>query len=95
MTLKENINHAQNGLRNNKECDIEKDGIKYHFDSKSQACKYASENLGASKSTLQKYGKSNGCVIIESVTTSGQPRRAGYLLPPEAQGHLNPSYWTW
>lgn len=71
MTLRENIKHAQNGLRNNKECDIEKDGIRYHFDSKSQACRYASNNLGASKSALQKYGKSNGCVIIESVTTSG------------------------
>lgn len=71
MTLKENVEHAQNGLRNNKECSVIKDGIEYRFPSKSQACRYASENFGASKSALQKYGKSNGCVIIESVTTSG------------------------
>ena len=71
MTLKENIYHAQNGLRNNKICELEKDGVRYKFNSKSQACRYASENFGASKSALQKYGKSNGCVIIESVTTSG------------------------
>ena len=71
MTLKENVEHAQNGLRNNKQCIVVKDGIGYKFPSKSQACRYASKHLSASKSALQKYGKSNGCVIIEDVTTSG------------------------
>lgn len=70
MTLKENVEHANNGLRNNIICELWKDGIFIKsFQSKSKASRYAAETYGVGKDAMRKYGKSHGCVIIEGVTT--------------------------
>lgn len=70
MTLKENVAHASNGLRNNTMCELWKDGVFIkQFASKSQASRYAADQFGVGADAMRKYGKSHGCVIIEGVTT--------------------------
>lgn len=71
VTRIENVRHAENGLRNNKICEVWYDNqFIGRFNSKSQACRFASDKFGVGKTSLQKYFKSGKCVIIEGVTTS-------------------------
>lgn len=73
-TRKENMSYCfkhKSQLRNFVKCVLvnEENGFRKEFKSKAECCRYASENLGCSKSSLSKYGQHNGYRIEEPSTT--------------------------
>lgn len=69
-TRKENMSYCfqkKSQVRNFIRCVLvnEEKGFRKEFKSKAECCRYASENLGCSKSSLSKYGQHNGYRIEE------------------------------
>ena len=68
-TQRENIRHSykkMSQVRNYRECQLLKDGVPIgHFQSISEACRYASKHYGVSFSSLSKYGKSKGFEVLK------------------------------
>lgn len=72
VSRKENLSHSYNTMpptRNFKKCELyhNSNGLIKKFNNKKEACKYASENFGCSKTSLMKYLKSGEYKLVLKV----------------------------